>query len=97
MNFASKTVVTQPQLASTKLSTMLRRARKLFYGVVSRDPRDIHLRELPDGTCEVICFPDEREMVRLTAKGLQRGVDGAVVIVSAANWIQLLGSNPTDD
>lgn len=85
------------QGAGAPLMPMLRRARRLFYGVVSRDPCDINLRELPDGTCEVIAFIDPEQDKRLAAKGLSRGADGVVVVASAANWISLLGSGPYDD
>ena len=88
MNTASKTVVVQRARRVTDLREMLPRARRMFSKLFS-DPRDIQLRELPDGTCEVVCYPDEREYKRLVVKGFVRGTDGAVVVASASSWISL--------
>lgn len=97
MNTAAMTAVEQRRQLGPGLSPMLRRARQVFWGVVSRDPRDICLRELPDGTCQVVAYPDENEAKRLVVKGLLRGADGVVVVAAAANWTALLGSSPAHE
>lgn len=100
MNTASKTTVAQTWAAGagTPLMPMLRKARQMFYGVVSRDPQEINLRELPDGTCQVIFFsvPNAKHMAKLAEKGLVPGADGVVVVAQGPNWISLLGLRPND-
>lgn len=80
------------KVLAARLAEALAKARKRFNGIVSRDPLDIQVRELPNGVCEVVCFPDSRQATRLVGKGLQRGADGVVVVASAPDWPSLLGS-----
>lgn len=66
-----------------KLTPLLPFVRQKF-SYADADPREIQIRQLPGGPCEVVMFHVA------TPEGMQRDAAGVVVVSSAESWAALL-------
>lgn len=67
-----------------KLTVLLPFARRKF-AYANEDLREIQLRQLLGGPCEVVTFQ------KTTPQGMRRDAAGVVVVSSAESWEALLG------